>query len=340
MSSMMYEEASASAHAVARQNTEAAGDIARLAHILAAARPRLAVTVARGSSDHAANYLAYLVMQKLGIPTVSLPLSLLTLHDSPLQVDGQPAFAISQSGGSPDLVKAITALGAAGARTVAMVNAGDSPLAAACQAGIPLCAGAERSVAATKSYLASLSASARLVAGWSGDAALLAALQDLPAQLLEACDHDWSPALDVLAGAERVMVAGRGLGLSIALESALKFKETCAIQAEAFSGAEIKHGPMALIDDGYPLLVFAPRGPEQAGMLALAREMRQRGASVLLAAPVDVAERELTISTASHAALDPLLAIQSFYLMTAGLAAQRGLNPDQPRHLSKVTLTV
>lgn len=136
------------------------------------------------------------------------------------------------------------------------------------------------------------------------------------------------------------MVVGRGLGLPVALEAALKFKETCAIQAEAFSSAEIKHGPMALIDEGYPLLVFAPRGPEQAGVLALAEEMRGRGARVLLAAPDDVATRDLTISTADDEALDALLAIQSFYIMAAKLSEARGLNPDTPRHLSKVTKTL
>ena len=194
-------------------------------------------------------------------------------------------------------------------------------------------------MAATKSYIASLSAVARLVAHWQGDATLLQALDQLPAQLQQACRQDWSAALPVLAGAERIMVVGRGLGFAVALEAALKFKETCAIQAEAFSGAEIKHGPMALIDEGYPLLVFAPRGPEQQGLIDLAAEMRGRGARVLLAAPDTVASRDLTLSVADDESLDPLLAIQSFYLMAAQLSEARGLNPDTPRHLSKVTRT-
>jgi glucosamine--fructose-6-phosphate aminotransferase (isomerizing) len=123
------------------------------------------------------------------------------------------------------------------------------------------------------------------VAHWQGDATLLQALDQLPAQLQQACRQDWRAAIPVLVSAERIMVVGRGLGFAVALEAALKFKETCAIQAEAFSGAEIKHGPMALIDEGYPLLVFAPRGPEQQGLIDLAEEMRGRGARVLLAAP-------------------------------------------------------
>jgi glucosamine--fructose-6-phosphate aminotransferase (isomerizing) len=116
------------------------------------------------------------------------------------------------------------------------------------------------------------------VAHWQGDATLLQALDQLPAQLQQACRQDWRAAIPVLVSAERIMVVGRGLGFAVALEAALKFKETCAIQAEAFSGAEIKHGPMALIDEGYPLLVFAPRGPEQQGLIDLAEEMRGRGA--------------------------------------------------------------
>jgi glucosamine--fructose-6-phosphate aminotransferase (isomerizing) len=125
----------------------------------------------------------------------------------------------------------------------------------------------------------------------------------------------------------------------VAQEAALKFKETSALQAEAFSGAEIKHGPMALIDDGYPLLMFATRGPAQAGMLQLADEMRGRGARVLLAAPADVPGRDLTLPVAAIPDLDPIVAIQAFYVMAAQLSAARGLDPDHPRHLSKVTRT-
>jgi len=336
----MLEEALFAAEAVAAQHMYADEGLALLGRELAKAPPQLALTVARGSSDHAANYFAYLAMQRTGTPVVSLPMSLITLHHAPLAVRGQLAVALSQSGRSPDLVDTMAALSQAGARTVALVNQPDSPLAAACEWSLPLCAGAEKSVAATKSYIASLSAVARLVAHWQRDEALLAALSELPDALQQATRQDWSPAIEVLQHAERIMVVGRGLGFAVALEAALKFKETCAIQAEAFSGAEIKHGPMALIDDGYPLLIFAPRGPEQAGLIALAEEMRGRGARVLLAAPADVVSRDLTLAVAGDEALDPLLAIQSFYLMAARLSEARGLNPDEPRHLNKVTCTL
>jgi len=340
LSSLMFEEAKSAADAVAAQHMYADERLATLGRLLGQHPPHLALTVARGSSDHAASYFAYLAMQRLGVPVVSLPMSLMTLHNAPLNVAGQLAVAMSQSGQSPDLVETMSALGRAKAVTVALVNQNESPLGECCEWSVPLCAGQEKSVAATKSYIATLSAVARLVAHWQGDEKLLAALASLPDRLKVAVDQDWSKGVETLVNADRIMVVGRGLGFAVALEAALKFKETCVLQAEAFSSAEIKHGPMELIEEGYPLLVFAPRSPEQAGLIALAEEMRGRGARVLLAAPGDVAGRDLTLATADDEVLDPLLAIQSFYMMAAQLSEARGFNPDQPRHLSKVTLTV
>ncbi|MEJ7138259.1 SIS domain-containing protein [Amphibiibacter pelophylacis] len=341
----MRREALECARTVRDQADLAREPLAALVRRWQAQPPSLMLTVARGSSDHAAQYLGYLAMLRLGLPTLSLPMSLPTLHQAPLQVQGQWAIALSQSGGSPDLVLAMQALAARGAHTVSWVNQAASPLEAACQNHLPLGAGPERSVAATKSYLAALALGARWVAALAQDAALASALQALPDDLDAAAAAQngagaWADtAVPVLQGAERIMVVGRGLGLAVALEAALKFKETCAIQAEAFSGAEIRHGPMALIGALYPLLIFAPRGPEQAGLLQFAADMRQRGAAVLLAAPADVPERELTLSTAHDALLDPLLAVQGFYLMVETLARARGRDPDAPPFLNKVTLT-
>jgi glucosamine--fructose-6-phosphate aminotransferase (isomerizing) len=335
----MHEEARTACIAVTNQLREAEEAIQSLAESLRRQPPHLAVTVARGSSDHAATYFAYLAMPRLGVPVLSLPMSLMTLRQASLNVRGQLALGFSQSGKSPDLVDSMAALRAQGARTVALVNVAESPLTAACEQVIPLSAGAERSVAATKSFIATLSAGARLVAHWQNDTALLAAGQQLPDDLQRAWALDWTPAIEVLQNTQRCMVVGRGLGLGIALEAALKLKETSLLQGEAFSSAEIKHGPMALIDSGYPLLVFAPRGPEQAGLLALAHDMRQRGATVLLAAPANVPGHDLVLAEAGHPDLDPLLAIQTFYKMAAALAEARGLNPDEPRHLQKETCT-
>ena len=139
--------------------------------------------------------------------------------------------------------------------------------------------------------------------------------------------------------ADRLFVVGRGLGLPVAMEAALKFKETCGIQAEAFSGAEIQHGPMALVEEGYPILLFAPRGPAQAGLLELAGAMRERGARVLLAAPAGTPDASLVLAESALPELDPVCAIQSFYPMVEALARARGNDPDRPPHLQKVTKT-
>jgi glucosamine--fructose-6-phosphate aminotransferase (isomerizing) len=334
----MLKEALASAETVAAQLSDTSR-VEALAAKLAQQPRHVALTVARGSSDHAASYFASLTMSRLGVPVATLPMSVATLQQAPLQVRDQLALAFSQSGKSPDLVGTMEALRQAGALTVAAVNVSGSPLADACEFELPLVAGPELSVAATKSYIAMLSISAQLVAHWQKDAELLAALKTLPEALRTAGKLDWSTAVEELRGIERMIVIGRGLGLAIAQEAALKLKETSGIQAEAFSSAEVRHGPMELIDRDYPLLVFAPRGPEQAGLLQLARDMKARGARVLLAAPADVPEATLPLATTAHAALDPIAAILSFYVMAAGLAAARGRNPDAPRHLNKVTET-
>src|SRR5213596_3075162 len=249
--------------------------------------PQSLLTVARGSSDHAAHYMAYLIMARLGRLVTSLPMSLITLYQSRLECEGLVSFAFSQSGQSHDLVVPTRFFRDGGARTVAFVNDMASPLADAAEWTFNLHAGVETSIAATKSYIAQLTAGARVVAAWQADTA-------------------WQRAVDVLADADRLFVISRGLGLAVAMEAALKFKELCGIQAEAFSGAEVRHGPMALIEEGYPLLVFAPRGPAQAGLLALADELRSRGARVLLAAPGATPRTSLPIVDTGAIELDPI----------------------------------
>jgi glucosamine--fructose-6-phosphate aminotransferase (isomerizing) len=303
-------------------------------------RPPLSMlTVARGSSDHAAHYMAYLVMARLGRVVASLPMSLVTLYQSRLVCDGLVALAFSQSGQSPDLVAPLQYIGAHGGRSVAFVNDPASPLAQAAGHCIPLHAGPERSVAATKSYLCQLAAGAALTAAWGQDDDFAAALQALPEALERAAAQDWGLAVEALVGAERLFVIGRGTGLPVAMEAALKFKEVCGIQAEAYSGAEVQHGPMALVNEGFPMLVFAPAGPAQPGLLQLAAQMRGRGARVLLAAPPGTPGAELALVPTAHADLDPLSVAQSFYGMVEALARARGMDPDRPRHLSKVTRT-
>ena len=338
----MLDEALEAPAAIARQLDHDEAAYASFGAQLREQVPSALLTVARGSSDHAAHFMAYLIMARMGRLVTSLPMSLITLYQSQIVCDGLVSLAFSQSGQSPDLVAPTRFFSAGGARTAAFVNDAQSPLAKAAQWVFPLHAGAEASVAATKSFITQLVAGARLVAAWQDDVVLQAAISALPGVLARAARNDWTAALDVLDGpdrADRLFVIGRGTGLAIAQEAALKLKETCAIQAEEFSGAEVKHGPMALVEEGYPLLVFAPRGPAQAGLLTLADEMRARGARVLLAAPAGTPGSQLVIAESTSIELDPIAAIQSFYPMVEALARSRGFDPDKPRHLAKVTRT-
>jgi glucosamine--fructose-6-phosphate aminotransferase (isomerizing) len=342
---------------MSRMRAEAAEAPAAAARLLQAEAPALAdlgadlrrqpplsvLTVARGSSDHAAHYVAYLVMARLGRLVTSLPMSLVTLYRSRLQCEGLLALAFSQSGQSPDLVAPMRDFSERGARTVAFVNDAASPLALAAGRVIPLHAGPELSVAATKSCICQLVAGAGLVAAWQQevqqDLPFAAALQALPEALHAAAAQDWGAGIAALKDAERLYVIGRGTGLAVAMEAALKFKEVCGLHAEAYSGAEVQHGPMALVQPGFPMLVLAPRGPAFEGLLQLAAQMRERGAHVLLAAPPGTPGCDLPLAPTGHVDLDPISAVQSFYGMVEGLARARGLDPDQPRHLQKVTRT-
>ena len=335
----MLAEAREAPQAVADQLAHNDDEYRAFGALLRQQNPTAVLTVARGSSDHAAHFLAYLVMARMGRLVTSLPMSLITLYQSQVACKGLVSLAFSQSGQSPDLVAPTRYFTEGGAVTAAFVNKADSPLARAAQWVFPLHAGTEASVAATKSYIAQLVAGARVVAAWQGDQELQSALSGLPNVLARAAQMDWSVGLDVLQGVDRLFVIGRGTGMPVALEAALKFKETCGIQAEAFSSAEVKHGPMALIEEGYPLLVFAPRGPAQAGLLALAEEMRVRGAKVLLAAPAGTPGANLPIVETASSDLDPISLVQSFYPLVEALARARGRNPDEPRFLAKVTKT-
>ena len=338
--SRLLEETREAPHAVARALSMDHDRFAAFGALLREQAPRAVLTLARGSSDHAAHYAAYLVMARLGRLVTSLPMSVITLHGAALRTEGLLAVAFSQSGASPDLVETTRSFAARGALTAAFVNDAASPLADAAAWPFALHAGEETSVAASKSFIAQLLAGARWVAAWQHDAALAAAIDTLPASLARALDAGavWAErAVPLLVNRERMFVVGRSTGLAIAMEAALKLKEVCGIQAEAFSGAELRHGPLALIEPGYPVLVIAPRGPAHAGLVALADDLRARGAVVLFAGE-GVGGALPLVSTAAPE-LDPLCAIQSFYVLAEALARARGRDPDVPPHLSKVTRT-
>lgn len=337
--SLMHSEAMAAPSGVRALFATSGGLIDALADALRATSVQAVATVARGSSDHAASHFAYLLLTRLGVLVTSIPPSAITLHQAPIDGKHIAAISFSQSGQSPDLVAAMAGLRLRGALTAALVNDVASPLALSVQHCIDLAVGPEKSIAATKSFIAQLAAGTRMVAAWSRDDALLDALCRLPETLDQALASDWSAAIAPLVDTDRLLVIARGASLAIAAEMALKFKEVCGIQAEAFSAAEVKHGPMALIGAGYPLLVLAPRGPEQAEVLTFAADMRRQGANVLVAAPRGYADAQLPIVLSQHEVLDGVSAAQSFYLMVGALARARGLDPDRPPRLNKVTLT-
>lgn len=338
-STHMFHEAHEAEAAVARQLSANDAAVARLTTGLRRDPPRFIVTSARGSSDHAATFAKYIFETQVGLFTASASPSVSSIYAARQNLQGALYLAISQSGQSPDLVNQAQAARAAGAHVVALVNTEDSPLAVVAHDVIALHAGPELSVAATKSYICSLSAILHIAARWREDGALLDALHAVPAALAAGWPQDWSPLVGGLAAARNLFVIGRGFGFGAALEAALKLKETCGLHAEAFSAAEVRHGPMAIVGRDFPVLFFAQRDDTWDGTLELAQEFRRRGARVWVAAPGGEAGN-LPVAEIAHPACTPLIAIQSFYRAANALALRRGRNPDVPPHLHKVTETL
>ena len=338
-STRMHREIGEAADAIAHQLDANAKAVADLAATLRRAPPRVIATGARGSSDNAATFAKYLIETRLGVLTMSAAPSVQSIYAAEPDLEGALFLAISQSGKSPDLLRQAESAKEAGARVVAMVNVEDSPLARQADFLIPLRAGPELSVAATKSYLCSLSAIAQLVAEWKDDDALRAALAAVPAAL-RANTNDWSPLVEGLADAQSAFVVGRGLGLAAAQEAALKLKETCGIHAEAFSAAEVQHGPMTLVGPGFPVLFFVQDDDTRAGTLAVAESFRARGAHVWIAGANASEPGALALPEVSDSACAPLVGVHRFYAAVNTLAIRRGRNPDAPPHLNKVTETV
>lgn len=335
----MFQEAAEAPEAVARLLAAQAAPLRELAAILRARPPRAVVTLGRGSSDNAATFARYLIETRLGLVTASAPPSVSSVYDRALNQSGMLAIAISQSGRSPDLVAAARAAREAGAFVLALVNAPGSPLEAAADLAVPLGAGREQSVAATKSFITSLAAVAQLVAAWGRDEALEAALEALPDLLQAAWALDWRAAEDRLIGARGLYVLGRGTGFGVAQEAALKLKETCGLHAEAVSAAEVKHGPMALVGPGFPVLAFVQDDATRPGVEAVVGACLAQGAEVLQAGGGETAGVWRLPTPSAHPALEPIAFIQSFYRMAAGLALARGFDPDRPPNLKKVTET-
>lgn len=337
--SQMFREAAQAPGVVRDQLENNAAGVRRIGVLLREMSPRAVVTCARGSSDHAATFAKYLIESHTKVLTSSAAPSLSSLYDAKTDLRNVVFVAISQSGKSPDLLCAVENAKNCGACVIALCNSMSSPLVQMADHAIPLCAGAETSVAATKSYIASLSAIVHLLASWTLDDTLMTALLRTPEQLERAWSQDWSRAVPLLRDAVNLYVVGRGFGLGVAQEAALKLKETCGLHAEAFSAAEVKHGPMALVGAGFPVLMLSQNDESRAGIEELARDFISRGAHVLMAGAQVTGSIALP-AVPSHAVIEPILMIQSFYRMATALAVARGLDPDAPPHLRKVTETI
>ncbi len=313
----------------------------KLAAELRAGEPAFVATIARGSSDHAALFLKHVVELKLGLACASLGPSIASLYHAPLRLSRAVAITISQSGRSPDIVAMQHSAKAAGATAIALVNDENSPAALDADALLALHAGVERSVAATKSMIASLVAGASLVADWSEDAELAAALETLPT-VLDATHAAAPPAIeDALATTPSLFVIGRGATFAVAMEAALKLKETSAIHAEAFSSAEVLHGPAGVVTPGFPVLGFAPGDAARDGFFETVDRLASFGAAPLI---VDVERHAqwptLVAPDAGHPMVTPIAALHTFYRLAEATSRRRGRNPDDPPHLLKVTRTV
>ena len=335
----MFAEAAEASTAVRAQIQANGSALRQLGERLRRRPPSMILTCGRGSSDNAATYAKYLFETRAGVMTVSNAPSISSVYAAQPRAEGALCLAISQSGKSPDLLASVEAARRAGAQVLALVNDERSPLAGLADEVVPLCAGPERSVAATKSFITALAAVLQIAAHWTEAPDLLDALNDLPERLRAAWALDWSAAVDPLKDARDLYVVGRGLGFGIAQEMALKFKETCGLHAEAFSSAEVRHGPMALVEPGFPVLAVGQDDETLPGLRSVVSDLAGRG-GVVIAAGVDGAGGLTLPTLRAHPAVQPLLAIQSFYRMVNLLSTARGRDPDRPPHLAKVTETV
>ena len=333
--SHMAREAAEAPEAVARFLQHNSGVLREIGAGLRRQSPPVIITSARGSSDSAAGYLKYLTEILTGVPCSSKGASVVSVYGAKLQLKNGLCVTVSQSGKSPDIVALQDAARKAGALTVALVNVEDSPVSHAADICLGLHAGPELSVAATKSFIVSLVGGAAIVAHWLDRKDLLAALDALPDQLAKAARIDWPEAVALAKDAESLYVLARGPSLPIATETALKLKETCAIHAEDYSIAEVMHGPLELLGEGFPVLAYSPEDGARKSSRESLGKMRQTGAHVLVAE-----DGGLSYVRTGNSLLDPISIIQTAYRFVEATAVARGRDPDCPRLLKKVTETV
>jgi glucosamine--fructose-6-phosphate aminotransferase (isomerizing) len=326
--------------AAARFLTHSQDAIARAAIALRATDPALMVTIARGSSDHAATYLKYAVELLAGVPVASVGPSVASVYGRQLRLAGAACIGVSQSGKSPDIVAMMQSARTGGALTLALTNDDDSPMAHAVAHCLGLQAGPEKSVAATKTFVNSVLAGLALLAEWQDDAALRGAVADLPRAFDQALALDWQPLSTRLVRAQSLYVLGRGPAYAIAAEAALKFKETSGLHAESYSAAEVLHGPAAIVQAQFPVLALAVDDAAQPHVVATAQRLAAQGADVFITGVQATGCTTLPTVPGLHPLVAPLVLIVSYYAFVEQLARRRGFDPDTPPHLRKVTETI
>jgi glucosamine--fructose-6-phosphate aminotransferase (isomerizing) len=330
--------------AARRQLASSAAAIEGLVERLRAKPVASVVIAARGTSDHAAIYAQYVLGVRNGMFAGLATPSVVSVYGAELDVHDALVIGISQSGESPDIVAVVEAARRQGAPTLAVTNDPTSPLAATSEFVIDLAAGPELAVAATKTYTTSLLAIARLSGALAGEAQTsLAGIPDALAAATTAEPQVEAIVRD-LASIDRCVVVGRGFEYATAREWALKLKELAQVFADPYSAADFLHGPIALVQPGIPVLVLAPEGAAAAGQAQLLRDLRGRGIDTLVVS--DVAETRalgrwsIAIPADVPEWLRPIVSIVPAQLFAYHLTLARGLDPDAPRNLSKVTRTV
>ncbi|MEO5704760.1 MAG: SIS domain-containing protein [Candidatus Limnocylindrales bacterium] len=310
------------------------------------ARPIASVVIAaRGTSDHAAIYAQYVLGVRNGLSVGLATPSLVSIYGAELDVRDSLVIGISQSGASPDIVAVVTAAARQGAPTLAITNDPSSALAAAAEHVIDLAAGPELAIAATKTYTTSLLAIARLSLALRPDPEAERAMRDIPGAITAAIDLEPAVAAVVaeLGPIDRCVIVGRGFEYATAREWALKLKELARVFADPYSAADFLHGPIALVQPGIPALVLAPSGATEASMAELLGDLRGRSVdSVVLsdvAATLDRGRWPIALPGGVAEWLRPVVSIVPGQLFAYHLTRARGLDPDAPRYLSKVTRT-
>jgi glucosamine--fructose-6-phosphate aminotransferase (isomerizing) len=320
--------------------------IAAIAAALAARDVRHVVIAARGTSDHAAIYAQYVFGVRHRLPVALATPSVVSLYGVAPDVRDALVIGISQSGESPDIAAVVAAARSQGAPTIAITNEPASPLAASAERTIALGAGPERAIAATKTYTSQLLAIASLSASMTGDERDRAALAALPGMLAAALATEPEVARIAAdqAGAEHALVVARGFEYATAREWALKLKELAHVFADPYSAADVRHGPLALVQPGVPILAIAREGAAGSDMIALLERLRDElGADAMvvgdLPGALGLARWPVQLPAGTPEWLGPIVSMVPGQLHAMHLTLARGLDPDRPRHLSKVTRT-